>query len=104
MHFRFKPRRNPGSQSQHRSVNRTVVVSGLFHEFQETGAAAALGYSSAADLRQAYPKFFWNGVRPYIEDALGFLQVTQDGKAWIANLYGNVFAAEHGAPGLGRPG
>ena len=26
MHFRFKPRRNPGSQSQHRSVNRTAVV------------------------------------------------------------------------------
>ena len=25
MHFRFKPRRNPGSQSQHRSVNRTAV-------------------------------------------------------------------------------
>ena len=79
-------------------------ASGLYHEFQETGAAAALGYNSAADLRQAYTKFFWHGVRPYIEDALGFLQVTQDGKAWIANLYGNVFAAEHGAPGLGRPG
>ena len=26
MHFRFKPRRNPGSQSQHRSVNPTAVV------------------------------------------------------------------------------
>ena len=26
MHFRFKPRRNPGSQSQNRSVNRTAVV------------------------------------------------------------------------------
>ena len=26
MHFRFKPRRNPGSQSQHRSVNRTAVA------------------------------------------------------------------------------
>ena len=26
MHFRFKPRRNPGSQSQHRSVNRTAVT------------------------------------------------------------------------------
>ena len=26
MHFRFKPRRNPGSQSQHRSVNRTAVL------------------------------------------------------------------------------
>ena len=28
MHFRFKPRRNPGSQSQHRSVNRTAVYLG----------------------------------------------------------------------------
>ena len=28
MHFRFKPRRNPGSQSQHRSVNRTAVTDG----------------------------------------------------------------------------
>ena len=26
MHFRFKPRRNPGSQSQHRSVNRTAAI------------------------------------------------------------------------------
>jgi hypothetical protein len=84
-------------------VNYLRKVSGLFHEFQETGAAAVLA-TAAQDLRQAYPKFFWNGVRPYIEDALGFLQVTQDGKAWIVNLYGNVFAAEHLAPGLGRPG
>ena len=29
MHFRFKPRRNPGSQSQHRSVNRTAVISAV---------------------------------------------------------------------------
>ena len=78
-------------------------VSELFHEFQETGAAAKLGFETAADLRNTYPRFFWDGVRPYIEDALKFLQITQDGKAWIANLYGNVFAAEHDAPGLGRP-
>ena len=31
MHFRFKPRRNPGSQSQHRSVNRTAVGQGGIH-------------------------------------------------------------------------
>ena len=30
MHFRFKPRRNPGSQSQHRSVNRTAVAGDSF--------------------------------------------------------------------------
>ena len=32
MHFRFKPRRNPGSQSQHRSVNRTAVAQVVFKE------------------------------------------------------------------------
>ena len=31
MHFRFKPRRNPGSQSQHRSVNRTAVKIHISH-------------------------------------------------------------------------
>ena len=30
MHFRFKPRRNPGSQSQHRSVNRSAVSEGIY--------------------------------------------------------------------------
>ena len=34
-------------------------------------------------------------VRPYIEDALRYLRVTQDGKLWIANLYANVFSMEH---------
>ena len=31
MHFRFKPRRNLGSQSQHRSVNRTAVTEAMKH-------------------------------------------------------------------------
>jgi hypothetical protein len=34
-------------------------------------------------------------VRPYIGDALRYLQVTQDGKLWTANLYANVFSIEH---------
>lgn len=77
-------------------------TSALFAEFQETGTNAKLGYSSPADMRTAYPKFFWNAVRPYIEGALRHLQVTQEGRQWIANLYANVFAAEHHAPGLCR--
>ena len=77
-------------------------VSFLFQEFQETGTAAELGYRSAADLRTSYPGFFWRMVRPHLETALGYLQVTQEGKLWIACLYGNVFAAEHHAPGLCR--
>ena len=76
-------------------------ISALFMEFQETGAAQKLGYRNAADLRAAYPSFFWNMVRPYIDDGLRYLGMTQNGKQWIANLYAHVFAEEHDLPSLG---
>jgi hypothetical protein len=76
----------------------------LFHEFQETGTAAQLGYRTPEDLRRNYPKFFWKAVAPYINDALRYLSVTQEGKQWIANLYAHVFVQEHGAHGLGPLG
>jgi hypothetical protein len=34
-------------------------------------------------------------VQPYIIDAIDYLQLTQEGKNWIANLHSNVFALEH---------
>jgi hypothetical protein len=37
----------------------------------------------------------WNGVYPYIQDALRYLSLTQQGKQIIANLYSNVFVVEH---------
>ncbi|HET8668909.1 MAG TPA: hypothetical protein VFM10_13075 [Terriglobales bacterium] len=67
----------------------------LFAEFRETGMSEKLKYSSPADLRANYPQFFWKVVRPFIEDALRYLRVTQEGKQWIANLYANVFSTEH---------
>jgi hypothetical protein len=70
-------------------------TSALFAEFSETGASKKLGYHSPDDLRAAYPAFFWKAVRPYIGDALRYLQVTQDGKQWIASLYAHVFSEEH---------
>ena len=70
-------------------------TSALFAEFQETGASEKLGYQTPDDLRAAYPAFFWQAVRPYIGDALRYLQVTQEGKQWIANLYAHVFSEEH---------
>lgn len=73
----------------------------LFHEFQETGTADVLGFKSPGDLRNSYPQFFWGAVSPYINDALHYLSVTQEGKQWIANLFAHVFAQEHGACGLG---
>jgi hypothetical protein len=71
-------------------------IPALFAEFQETGMAAKLGYKSSADLKAAYPAFFWNVVKPYIADGLRYLRVTQEGKQWRANLYAHVFAVEHG--------
>lgn len=67
----------------------------LFHEFEETGLNAKLGYKTAADLRAGYPSFYWNVVDDYIEEGLDHLGVTQEGRLWIANLYAHVFATEH---------
>ena len=70
-------------------------LNALFHEFVETGVAERLGYKTPADLAEHYPRFFWQKVAPYIDDALQHLQRTVEGKQWIANLYSHVFVEEH---------
>jgi hypothetical protein len=73
----------------------------LFHELQETGAAARLGYADPGSLAEHYPKFFWSKVTPYIGPALGHLRRTAEGRVWIAHLYAHVFAEEHNQQRLG---
>jgi hypothetical protein len=73
----------------------------LYYELLETGTAEKLGYTSAADLAEDYSSFFWNKAQPYLKDALRYLQLTQEGKQWIANLHSHVFAVEHGQFHLG---
>ena len=82
-------------------INYMRKISALYFEFQETGENARFGYANAAELRAGYPRFFWKMVSPFLDDAIRYLRVTQDGKQWIANLYARVFAEEHQAPGLG---
>src|SRR5262249_41969978 len=76
-------------------INYLRKTAALFNEFRETGMSDKLKYRSAADLRANYPNFFWQVVRPYIEHALRYLRVTQEGQMWIAALYANVFSTEH---------
>jgi hypothetical protein len=76
--------------------NRLLRCPALFYEFQEIGLNEKLGYKTPGDLRQSNAKFYWDVVRPYIEGALRYLRVTQEGKQWIANLYANVLAALNG--------
>ncbi|MCA1993474.1 MAG: metal-dependent phosphohydrolase [Coleofasciculus sp. S288] len=70
-------------------------VSALYYEFEETGVNKALGYRNPGELRRNYSKFYWNGVFPYVQDALRYLSLTQEGKQITANLYSNVFVVEH---------
>ncbi len=76
--------------------NRPRKSPALFFEFEETGSNEELGDKRPGDLHDNYAKFYWDVVSPYIQEALRYLRVTQEGKQWIANLYANVFGAEHG--------
>jgi hypothetical protein len=76
--------------------NRLLRCPALFYEFQEIGLNEKLGYKTPGDLRHSNAKFYWDVVSPYIQGALRYLRVTQEGKQWIANLYANVLAALNG--------
>ena len=66
----------------------------LYYEFEEVGMNKQLGYTSPADLIDLYPKFYWNSVAAHIQSAIRYLNVTSNGRKWIANLHSNIFRAE----------
>ena len=76
--------------------NRPRKAAALFFEFEEIDANKQFGYQRPGDLNDKNARFYWDVVSPYIQEGLKFLRVTQEGKQWIANLYANVFGAEHG--------
>jgi hypothetical protein len=41
---------------------------------------------SPADLVNLYPRFYWNLVAPHVQTAIRYLNVTFNGRQWIANL------------------
>ena len=67
----------------------------LFHEFEEVGVNRQLGYTTPADLVERYPDFYWNTVSPHLTEAVGYLNVTAEGRQWVANLHSHVFCTEH---------
>jgi hypothetical protein len=66
----------------------------LYYEFEEAGLNRQLGYDNPADLINKYPQFYWNNVAPHVQTAIRYLNVTANGRQWIANLYSNIFRAE----------
>lgn len=75
-------------------------IGALYYEFEETGVNKNLGYRHPGDVRHNYAKFYWNVVYPYIDEALRYLELTQEGKQILANLYANVFVIEHEMPAV----
>jgi hypothetical protein len=73
----------------------------LFYEFEENGMNRQLGYFSPADLVERYPDFYWTNISPHLEEAVSYLNVTTDGRQWIANLHSHVFCAEHSVSLMG---
>ncbi|MEL7258684.1 MAG: metal-dependent phosphohydrolase [Pseudomonadota bacterium] len=76
-------------------------ISGLYHEFLETGFAQKLGYNSPMDLVEHFPSFFHQQVEPIIGPALEHLRQTSDGKELIEQLYSRVSQASRRENTLG---
>ena len=67
----------------------------LYYEFQESDTPMKDEYLNPGHLRHNFTEFYWGVVVPYIPEALRYLQVTQIGRQWIANLYAHVYKVEH---------
>ena len=74
-------------------------IPALFYEFEENGVNGQIGYSTPGHMRKNYTKFYFNVVLPYIGDTINYLNVTQEGKQWVANLYAHVHKVEHSLVG-----
>ena len=65
-------------------------IASLYAEFVETGEAARLGYANVDELRAGFPEFFYDQVHPYLSEGLRFLERTDEGQRWVANLLRHV--------------
>ena len=78
-----------GDPFYHRKLNA------LYAEFTENGMAEKLGCKCPSDLAVLYTDFYRSQVEPFIQDAIRYLELTTEGKQWIANLDSNLFQAAH---------
>jgi hypothetical protein len=76
-------------------------LNALFQEFEEIGVNRILGYTSPADVADLYPRFFWSKVEPFLGEAVDALNMTAEGRLWLANLYSHVCVIEHGRRAIG---
>jgi hypothetical protein len=76
-------------------------LNALFHEFEEIGVNRKLDYVTPADVADRYPRFFWSKVEPFLGAGIDALNMTSEGRLWLANLYSPVCVIEHGRRTMG---
>jgi hypothetical protein len=74
-------------------------IPALYYEFEENGVNEQNGYMSPGHLRRNFTRFYFEVVVPYIGDAIRLMNITQEGKQWISNLYAHVHKVEHSLVG-----
>lgn len=75
--------------------NHFAKMPALYYEFEEIGANEKYGYENPGDMRRLFAKFFWEEISPHIQEAIGYLEITQEGKYWISSLHSHIFDVEH---------
>ena len=78
-------------------------VSGAYRASHDTFCfqLGADDFRSVMELSPVFHDFCTRRIAHMLEHALSNLQMTQEGKLWVANLYSHVFAEEHKLPTLG---
>ena len=103
------PPSTPGSDSQLGRFVRAADLIGqlgdprylqkipaLYYEFMETGSLADMGYENPDQMRRAYADFYHASILPHVEEALGYLRVTEEGRQWASSLHAHVYDLSHG--------
>ena len=60
-----------------------------------------LGYSTPTDVTVTIRTFFSSKVEPFLGEAEDALNMTSEGRLWLANLYSHVCVIEHGRRSIG---
>lgn len=83
----------------HTALEHIASSIALFQAFTEMGQAERMGYGDPGDLREGYPASYCNNVHPFVAPQMRALELTQEGRQWIANLRSHLFEIEHDTSG-----
>ena len=70
----------------------------LMVELEESGMTRLLGYSDIEKFRLGFHDMFWNTMYPLVADGMKLLDMTGDGREFVAHLHAHLLVESHPAP------